>query len=222
MLLAEALSFVASRAVSPDAAAAPSVSPSPATGDTSGRRVVWLIVIGAALLRGWLAVGDHGIYWPDEIYQSLEQAHRVAFGDGMLPWEFREGARSWLLPGAIAGLWRLAAALGVESSLTLVVLARLCMVLASSASIWLAARIAEHIAGVRAACVAALVLAVSPLSVVLGYRALSETASAPLVALSALYVLRRSPRGAALAGGAIALASLLRYQNGLFALTFAG
>lgn len=187
----------------------------------SERRVVWLIVIGATALRLWLALDDHGIYWPDEIYQSLEQAHRVAFGTGMLPWEFRDGARSWLLPGAFAGLWRLAAALGVDSSLGLVALARASMVLASSVSIWLAARIAERIAGARAGAVAALVLAVLPLSVVLGYRTLSETASAPLVALSASCVLRRSPRAAAVAGAAIALASLLRYQNGLFALTFA-
>jgi GPI mannosyltransferase 3 len=182
---------------------------------------VWLILTAATALRVWLALDDHGIYWPDEIYQSLEQAHRLAFDTGFVPWEFRDGARSWLLPGAMAGLWRLAAALGVESSLTLVGLARLCMTLASGASIWLTARLAERLAGARAGWVAALVLSIFPLSVVLGYRALSETASAPLVALSALCVLQRSRSGAALAGAAIALACLLRYQNGLFVPTFA-
>ncbi|HWO08017.1 MAG TPA: glycosyltransferase family 39 protein, partial [Polyangiaceae bacterium] len=204
------------------APAPPSSDPVPPSSNPSAwPRPLWLVLIASTALRLWLALGDHGVYWPDEIYQTLEQAHRVAFGSGMIPWEFRDGARSWLLPGAIAGLWRVAAALGVQSSLALVVLARLCMVLASGASVWLAARIAERIAGARAGCVAAVVLAVLPVSVVLGYRVLSETASAPLIALCALCLLQRSPRTAGIAGGAVALASWVRYQNGLFALAFA-
>jgi hypothetical protein len=42
-----------------------------------------------------------GIHYPDEVIQSLEQAHRVVFGYGLVPWEFRDGARSWLLPGLL-------------------------------------------------------------------------------------------------------------------------
>ena len=58
-----------------------------------------------ALPQLWLAVSDQGVFWPDEIYQSLEQAHRFAFGFGVIPWEFAEGARSWLLPGAVGLFW---------------------------------------------------------------------------------------------------------------------
>ncbi len=43
-----------------------------------------------------------GIHYPDEVMQSLEQAHRLVFGSGLVPWEFRDGARSWLLPGMLA------------------------------------------------------------------------------------------------------------------------
>ena len=47
-----------------------------------------------------------GIHYPDEVMQSLEQAHRLVFGYGLVPWEFRDGARSWLLPGLLAGpIW---------------------------------------------------------------------------------------------------------------------
>ncbi|MCP4329611.1 MAG: hypothetical protein GY791_14380 [Alphaproteobacteria bacterium] len=39
---------------------------------------------------------------PDEIYQTLEQAVRLNFDYGVVPWEFRTGLRSWLLPAFIA------------------------------------------------------------------------------------------------------------------------
>ena len=45
-----------------------------------------------------------GIYHPDEIFQTVEQAHRLVFGTGLVPWEFVYGTRSWVLPGALAGL----------------------------------------------------------------------------------------------------------------------
>lgn len=37
------------------------------------------------------------IVFPDEVFQALEQGHRVVFGYGLVPWEFEYGARSWLL-----------------------------------------------------------------------------------------------------------------------------
>ena len=46
------------------------------------------------------------IHYPDEVFQSLEQAYRAVFGYGLVPWEFRDGARSWLLPGLLsAPMW---------------------------------------------------------------------------------------------------------------------
>lgn len=44
------------------------------------------------------------LVWPDEVFQSTEQAHRLVHGNGVVPWEFREGTRSWLLPGLLAGV----------------------------------------------------------------------------------------------------------------------
>jgi phosphatidylinositol glycan class B len=183
-------------------------------------RLTWLAVGASCALRLWLALDDHSIYWPDEIYQSLEQAHREAFGYGFVPWEFRDGARNWILPGMIAGLWRGAAALGVESSLVLVSLARGCVVLGSGASIWLAARLAERLASARAGFVAAVVLGLLPASVAFGYRAMSETVSAPLLVLGALCLTGKSVRSACLAGVWVTLAAWLRYQNALFGVAF--
>lgn len=39
---------------------------------------------------------------PDEIFQTVEQAYRWLHGRGTVPWEFRDGVRSWLLPGFLA------------------------------------------------------------------------------------------------------------------------
>jgi phosphatidylinositol glycan class B len=183
-------------------------------------RLTGLVVVLASGLRFLLALRDHSIYWPDEIYQSLEQAHRLAFGTGFIPWEFRDGARNWILPGLIAGAWKLAALLGVTSSLTLVAVARSGVVLASALGMWLSARLCGHLASARAGFVAALVLAVLPVSVVFGYRTLSESLSAPLIVLSALLLLERSRRRTCQAALWITLATLLRYQNALFGLAF--
>jgi phosphatidylinositol glycan class B len=42
----------------------------------------------------------------DENFQSLEQAHRLAFGYGIKPWEFDDGIRSLVLPGLISLVMR--------------------------------------------------------------------------------------------------------------------
>ena len=45
--------------------------------------------------------------------QYLEPAHRLVFGSGVTYWEFFYGVRSWLLPGAVAGLLKLFDAVGL-------------------------------------------------------------------------------------------------------------
>jgi hypothetical protein len=56
------------------------------------------------------------LLWPDEIFQSLEPAHRLVWGYGIVPWEFRVGARSWLLPGFLAAICAATAGLGEGST----------------------------------------------------------------------------------------------------------
>jgi phosphatidylinositol glycan class B len=66
------------------------------------------IVSGALVVRIVIALAFPNEAWPDEIFQTQEQAHRLAFGYGIVPWEFRDGARSWLLPGALAVIFKIA------------------------------------------------------------------------------------------------------------------
>jgi hypothetical protein len=66
------------------------------------------LVLGVALVARLLPVFVFpSINYPDEVFQTLEQAHRLVFGTGLVPWEFVYGTRSWVLPGALAGLMML-------------------------------------------------------------------------------------------------------------------
>ena len=43
-----------------------------------------------------------------------EQAHRLVYSYGFVPWEFRFGTRNWLLPGALAALLAALRAIGLD------------------------------------------------------------------------------------------------------------
>ena len=50
----------------------------------------------AFFLRVGVAVSSDWIYRSDELVQHLEQAHRLVFGYGIVPWDYHYGARNWL------------------------------------------------------------------------------------------------------------------------------
>lgn len=75
-----------------------------------------ILIIIALILRLGMALKFPNIFWADEIFQSLEPAHRLAFGHGIVTWEFRDGIRSWVLPGILAGVMRLTAWMGEGST----------------------------------------------------------------------------------------------------------
>lgn len=68
---------------------------------TNGRSIVVLCTLALAL-RIVVAVLFPGPVHPDETFQYLEQANRLVLGVGVVPWEFRDGARSWLIPALLA------------------------------------------------------------------------------------------------------------------------
>ncbi len=74
-------------------------------------RVDWMlagVLATALLLRVAVIVAFPSIHHPDENFQIFEQAHRWAFGYGIVPWEFVIGIRSPVLPLIFAGVFRAA------------------------------------------------------------------------------------------------------------------
>ena len=72
------------------------------------------LVLGLAFAaRAAVALSGDFVVHPDEIMQYLEPAHRLAFGSGVTYWEYFYGARSWLVPGTVAGVLLLFDAVGL-------------------------------------------------------------------------------------------------------------
>jgi len=74
------------------------------------------LLLVALALRIGLALAYPTLDWPDEVFQTTEPAHRLAFGNGVVTWEWREGTRNWMLPGFLAGVMRLTSWAGAGSS----------------------------------------------------------------------------------------------------------
>ncbi len=73
------------------------------------------IVVLGLLLRLATALWSERMHQPDEIFQYLEQAHRLVFGYGYVPWEYRYGLRNLVLPGALAAMLEATRWVGLDS-----------------------------------------------------------------------------------------------------------
>ena len=172
-----------------------------------------------AVVRAWLSFHDDGIYWPDEIYQSLEPAHRLVFGYGLIPWEFVQGARSWALPGLVAGLLKSSVWVGAAEPRQYLYLVRLFFSAVGAASAFASYRLARSYGAstLAAACGAALFALSAPM-IYFGPRAMSETSSALPVVYGLALSLAPTPKrwarvlGASLLGAAV----MLRLQTAIF------
>lgn len=176
-----------------------------------------MLLFLAAVPRLWAAWCNQGVFWPDEIFQSIEQAHRLVFGYGITPWEFRTGARSWVLPGLIAAVLKLGSVAGISSGEGLVLLAKTSMALISLVGLYLTMRLAAVLAGARAGLLAGAFAGFFPVSLLLSSRCFAEMISIPIV-LGSTLLCRDSSRNRQLSAGALAgLGICIRYQNGLIA-----
>ena len=72
-----------------------------------------LVLALALVARAVVALSGDFVLHPDEIMQYLEPAHRLVFGSGVTYWEYFYGARSWLVPGTVAGVLKLFDAVGL-------------------------------------------------------------------------------------------------------------
>jgi phosphatidylinositol glycan class B len=172
------------------------------------------LIAAAIVLRLVPIIVVPSVNWWDEVFQSTEQAHRLVYGYGLVPWEFQLGARSWLLPGVIAGLLELARLIGDGPNYYLPLIATVFAGLAA-APVYCCFQWCRRY-GLTGAFVGAAVVAIAPELVYFGARALSEVIAAHLLVI-AFYLLESgykvdSRRRIAAAGALFALACLLRIQ----------
>ena len=66
-----------------------------------------LVLVLAFVARGAVALSGDFVIHPDEVFQYLEPAHRLVFGNGVTYWEYFYGARNWFVPGLVAGVLKL-------------------------------------------------------------------------------------------------------------------
>ncbi len=176
-------------------------------------------VLGVALgVQGVCAVVLGGNAHPDEVHQYLEPAHRLAFGYGNRAHEWYAGMRNLAAPGAIAGLWRAVAALGVDRPGWLLGVVWAAVALGSLGALGLVhGVVARRRPGGPEAVFATLLLAVWVPWQDMAFRTLGETLS--VTALVVALGLRDRGRYAG-AGFAAGAAFVLRYPAGLFVLPF--
>jgi hypothetical protein len=135
------------------------------------------------VLRISLALRYPNIARADEIFQTLEPAHRFYSGWGIVTWEWRQGIRSPLFPELLAGLMRLSSWLhrGPGGYLPLIA-ATLAAI--SLLPIWAAFRMGLHSAGYLGALFAMLLCAIWPDLVYYAPKALTEIQAGNLLVVA--------------------------------------
>ena len=72
--------------------------------DRQLRAIIITALLLAFAVRVAVMLAFPNILHPDEIFQVLDPAHKLVFGTGIVPWEFKLGIRSWIFPGAAAAI----------------------------------------------------------------------------------------------------------------------
>jgi GPI mannosyltransferase 3 len=184
---------------------------------TIPRALLFISLLAGAVLRIHLALTDDGMYWPDEIYQSLEPAHRLVFGHGLIAWEFIEGARNWALPGVVAAVMKVSTLLGDSSSIYLLWV-KLVFVFSSLVAALGARKLAlTFAANELTGSIAATLFSFASLAIYFSPRAMAENAcSAPLIwGLGFVFQKDVSKSKLILGASLLGLATLFRLQCAL-------
>jgi hypothetical protein len=173
------------------------------------------LLLAAFLIRIAAYARFGGLVHPDEIFQYLEPAHRIVFGNGLIPWEYELGVRSWLFPGFLAAILEAARLIGdgpvVQNAAVAVVLSVLSLVPVGCAFAW-----GRRSAGLAGGLLAGGLNAVWSDSVLFAAHPLLDGVSAVCL-VSGVFLADRADRSGlrrdfALAGLVLGLTTVLRIQ----------
>ncbi|MEO5596982.1 MAG: hypothetical protein ABIQ66_00025 [Novosphingobium sp.] len=167
----------------------------------------------AAVLRVALSILYPNVITPDELLQYKEQSYRIVTGQGVIPWEFHVGARTWLLPVLlvpIVYLTRLFSTAPADLSIAIAVVSSLISLLIIPAGY----KIAHDVSGKPAARITAWILAIWGESVFFSSHFTADTLVAvPLI--WAIAIARNSGESYASAvrfGALLGLTAMIRMQ----------
>lgn len=176
-------------------------------------RHIHLVAIFALGLRIALALASDNQLHPDELFQYLEQGHGVAFGYGHVPWEYRFGARSWMIPGSIAGLLSLTRALGIDEPYVYIPFVRIVCCVLSISLVYGVYVVGRNVTSESAGRMAAVFAAVWYELIYFAHKATPEVLAAYcFVVAVALAVVTPSPRRAVACGVLCILTVAVRLQ----------
>jgi hypothetical protein len=170
------------------------------------------ILAVAFLVRVVIACAFHNIIAPDEVFQALEQAHRLVYGQGVVPWEFQVGLRCWLIP-LLLSVPMAAAKLAGLSPLGGLIFIRLLLCAASLGIVACAVKWGERFHGREGAWIAGLFTALWPDLWLMAPHPLEEVLAADVL-VPAVYLAGTAVglRRVAWAGLLLGLAFTLRMQ----------
>jgi len=176
-------------------------------------RGIYLVAAAAFAARLAVAMCSLNFPYPDEIFQYLEQGHRLAFGRGLIPWEFRVGMRSWLIPGGIGILLGGLDAMGLGRPGVYLPVVRGLLCLLATSIVFSSYFLGRRLSGERAGRLAALFCALWYELVYYAHKPLSDVLAVYAV-VGALACVRGGPyRTRPLLLGALAAAGIvLRVQ----------
>ena len=179
--------------------------------------MIYLILALGIAVRLTAAFCLQNFIWPDEVSQSLEQAHRLVFGYGMVPWEYVAGLRSYLVPFFLAAVLYPFKYFSGGGSLLYTGAVRAVLCLLSASLIVFAYQYAKTFGSRLAGLTAAFMVAFWYEYIYFAPKALGDLFAVYLI-LPGLFFAERGlrdkrPRDLLLAGLLLALGGMVRYQN---------
>jgi len=174
------------------------------------------------LVRIYASATSIAQVYPDEIYQTLEPAHKLVFGRGITYWEFKYGARSWFFPGILAGVYKILDLIGVRDPLSINIGIKIFLSIFNSLAVsvvYLLFR--RHDLTKKEAFLFTLPLAASYLVSYISARTLTESASLPFMVFAVYfasnYIENERIKELVFAFFAAGIAFMIRFQTGVFA-----
>ena len=176
-------------------------------------RLLIAAILLVAVAARVVAFSPYAIHHPDEAVQYLEQAYRLLTGHGLVPWEYRLGMRSWLVPLLLAAPMWLGEQLAPGTTLY-VVLPRLLVAAIALTPLWAAWSIGRRVSD-RHGLVALAVVALWYEWVYFSVHVLTETLAVALfLPATALLLGERSRSRLIVAGALLGFACIFRFHYG--------